>query len=418
MKEADGKPKHIRLILTSEDVEDRTPSFKGISGVVRVLNCFIPDAPQAIKTLEQEMYKFSSQTWVSDLGTKNNLDSGQNNDTTISGWVEECSYIPTGTIITLNPGTANETTIVFFRKTCDLVFKYPGSGGGGDFGGGGGGDGGGGDGGGDDGDACEPCEPDMPCENAGGNLGCSAGGGIGGFEEEKAKIIIDDSFKDTKAECVYDKLLNTGAGFNNYVQNFDEEFPVSHLKWTMDDLGATDTGETRPPIDLGNGSISPDYVITIAINNNTTSNAGVNYRPNLMVAKTLAHEVIHAEMFRKIMSLTQEQNSDSFTRQEIINLLSNGDYPGIYDYYRRYETNMDHQQMARHYRETIADMLQDFDNHSRSYSFYKDLAWEGLMTNDEYTNVAWEAESDTEQERIEDVILDYIDDNKSEGCQE
>ena len=74
--------------------------------------------------------------------------------------------------------------------------------------------------------------------------------------------------------------------------------------------------------------------------------------------------------------------------------------------------------MAKYYRETIADMLQDFDNHSRSYSFYKDLAWEGLISDNEYTNVAWESESNTEQQRIEDVILDYIENNKNEGCQE
>lgn len=39
------------------------------------------------------------------------------------------------------------------------------------------------------------------------------------------------------------------------------------------------------------------------------------------------------------------------------------------------------------------------------------------MSNDEYNNVAWEAESDAEQQRIEDVTSDYIEANKNEGCQ-
>jgi len=149
--------------------------------------------------------------------------------------------------------------------------------------------------------------------------------------------------------------------------------------------------------------------------NSNDSKSVINCRPTLLVAKTIAHEVIHAEMFRKLMSLTQEPNFDGFTRQEIINLLSNGDYPGIYEYYRTYKTNWSHQQMADYYRETIADMLADYDNQSHTYDFYMDLAWEGLVYDDIPT---WSNKSDKEKKRIKNVILDYIDNNKYQGCQE
>ncbi len=45
--------------------------------------------------------------------------------------------------------------------------------------------------------------------------------------------------------------------------------------------------------------------------------------------------------------------------------------------------NWSHQQMATHYRETIANILQNFDNNQNSSrQFYNDLAWGGLTDYD------------------------------------
>ncbi|HLR26610.1 MAG TPA: hypothetical protein VK112_12145 [Fodinibius sp.] len=65
--------------------------------------------------------------------------------------------------------------------------------------------------------------------------------------------------------------------------------------------------------------------------------------------------------------------------------------------------------MANHYREAIAKMLQDYDNHSHGYDFYMDLAWEGLRYPDIYI---WNSKSGAEKERIDAVIDNYIVDNK------
>ncbi|MGY0426793.1 MAG: hypothetical protein ACWIPI_08200 [Polaribacter sp.] len=175
----------------------------------------------------------------------------------------------------------------------------------------------------------------------------------------------------------------------------------------MEDLGNT-RAETRIPNGAGS---SPDYVITIALNNNSTTQ-GVNYRPNLMTAKTIAHEIIHAEMFRKLLSvLDNGGNISGVTRQDILNKTK--DFPGIYDYYRRHK-NWQHQQMATHYRQTIADILQSFDNSQHSRQFYMDLSWEGLK----YPNIStWSNQSQTEKNRIKKVISDYISTNKNQNCQ-
>lgn len=223
------------------------------------------------------------------------------------------------------------------------------------------------------------------------------------FDEE----IINEL--DGKALCVYNKLKSLSTDFKTMIQKFDGQFPVAHLKFEMKDLGNT-RAETRAPNGAGS---SPDYIITIALNNNSNIH-GVNYRPNLMTAKTIAHEVIHAEMFRKLLSvLDNGGNIAGITRQNILDALDNN-YPGMYNYYRQYK-NWQHQQMANHYRSTIADILKKYDNNQHSYQFYMDLAWEGLK----YPNIkAWSDLPQSEKNKINKTISDYINSNKNEQCQD
>ncbi|EDP95283.1 hypothetical protein U8527_15805 [Kordia algicida OT-1] len=215
-----------------------------------------------------------------------------------------------------------------------------------------------------------------------------------------------------KALCVYNKLKSSSVGFKNSIKKFDGDFPVAHLKLIEEDLGST-RGTTRPPI---NG-YSPDYVITVVMNNNSTSQ-GINYRPNLLVAKTLVHEILHAEMFRKLMSLINQGNFDLITEEELEELLENGDFPGIYDYYRRYK-NWQHAQMATHYRKSLARILQEFDtgisvpDNQEPQQLYLDLSWEGLR----YDNIpAWVNLPLSEKNRIDTVISNYITNNTNETC--
>jgi hypothetical protein len=211
----------------------------------------------------------------------------------------------------------------------------------------------------------------------------NGGGGSGGstsettiIEEEIVEIF--DEELEGKAKCVSEKLKNISNGYKSMIKNFDGEFPVSHLKLrNSSSLPNNINAKTYPP---------SNYVITIDINENNLN------RPNLSIARTFIHETIHAEMFRKIMSILDNGGDlNGLTKSEWTQKLSQGDYPGIFDYYSRYGVNgMQHQQMASHYISTISNYLEQFEP-GLSSDIYTSLAWTGLKN-----TVAWkELKSDT-----------------------
>ncbi|TDQ23732.1 hypothetical protein [Tenacibaculum caenipelagi] len=188
------------------------------------------------------------------------------------------------------------------------------------------------------------------------------------------EIIIDSTFKSTKAECILNKLQKMSTTFKSMIQKFDGEFPVSHLKYSVDDSLPDNVNAITD-----NGS---EYTIEIKLNGNNLSQRTV-----LGLARTLIHETIHAEMYRKLRSVNYN--------------VSINDFPGIYDYYRRHK-NWQHEQMAAHYVETIVDMLKEFDNSQNSNTLYIDLAWEGLQN-----TVAWNNLSSSEKDRIINSVKNY-----------
>ena len=108
-------------------------------------------------------------------------------------------------------------------------------------------------------------------------------------------------------------------------------------------------------------------------------------RPKLDIARTMVHEIIHAEMYRLLLSKAQ-QREIPWSKQFIESLVN--DYPGLYDYYMRYYYydmpngiplgDPQHEMMAQHYREIIENALREYDG-SHSDDTYKALAWIGLI---------------------------------------
>ena len=196
------------------------------------------------------------------------------------------------------------------------------------------------------------------------------------------EIILDDNFLNTKADCIYNKLNGLSQSFKDMIKKFDGEFPVAHLKYSID----FNMPDTTNAVTNNSGT----YLIEIRINGNTLAN-----RTAIGLARTFAHETIHAELYRKVRSVGGTVSINNF--------------PGIYDYYRRYVKNWQHEQMAGHYRETIVDIIKEFDNNQNSDQFYNDLAWEGLQN-----TTSWDQLSPDQKIRIAKVITEYKKDgNKS-----
>ena len=126
-----------------------------------------------------------------------------------------------------------------------------------------------------------------------------------------------------KAKCVYDKLKTTSTGFKNLIKRFDGDFPVSHLTFQIDNtLPINNYGETQPP---------SNFNIVIKFSNTQLQNIS-----DLGAAVAFAHEMIHAEIFRKMLSAAQTGDLDpnNMTQQQQIDYVNSlrTNFSGIYDY--------------------------------------------------------------------------------------
>lgn len=194
------------------------------------------------------------------------------------------------------------------------------------------------------------------------------------FEEQ---VFIDQEFKDNPClKSVYDKMGKT-TKFKEYLQNFEPEFSVAHLRLSASsNLSSSVNAETSAP---------KNYTIGITFNTNNLN------RPALSIARTFIHEMIHAEIFRKLLSVAQSPRI-ALTQSQLIQLRN--DYPGLYDYYMRWKWNIpegqnpndaQHEAMSSHYREIIEQALREYDG-TQLDEVYEALAWTGLMGEGTFNN--------------------------------
>ncbi|MEH6657786.1 hypothetical protein [Leeuwenhoekiella marinoflava] len=213
------------------------------------------------------------------------------------------------------------------------------------------------------------------------------GSGSGGSSYSNNNTTEEDRIDNQltgKADCVYQKMVDNNNNINWILENFKDGDQPSQFdlifKMSTTLLDATNASTTKS----GNTFI-------IEINANTLSS-----RTTLSLARTIIHEGIHA----RLREFAVRKGSNSIT------------FPGVYEYYRIYQKNWDHQQMADFYRGTIAKGLKQFDNGQHSDQFYDDMAWEGLANivdansrpNEIYTE-AWKKLTIDEQNRIKNTII-------------
>ncbi len=119
------------------------------------------------------------------------------------------------------------------------------------------------------------------------------------------QLIVDQSLKNNPClNSVYTQL-GKAPKFQNYIQNFDGNFSVANLKLTASD---------QLPNNINAETSAPDnYLVTISFNTNNLN------RPALSIARTFIHELILAEIFRKLLSVSGGP-SVSFTQSQLIDL--------------------------------------------------------------------------------------------------
>lgn len=148
--ESEGKVKVASFRVTHPDVQKENVDDIVAEDYVRIVDCKIPDHPEMIDLIENELTKFGTDTWAVN-GNPNAKRKSSSGD-----WVQTCTWELTGVSYTIVNGEIVAWNY-YYSQVCTWEFVEDDD----PFGGGGGGMGGGGD-------PDPPCEPWDICEDDGG----------------------------------------------------------------------------------------------------------------------------------------------------------------------------------------------------------------------------------------------------------
>ncbi len=185
-------------------------------------------------------------------------------------------------------------------------------------------------------------------------------------------IIPTRRFKNNnRIYSIYNKIKHA-VNIKQYLQNFDAQFSVAHL---VLDVKPFEDGN-----DANAKTYEPEhYRIEIIFNSNKLN------RPWLDIARTMMHEMIHAEMYRILLSLAS--TNGQIDKEDLKNKLTSHNYPGLYEYYRMYNfDDMQHEQMADYYRNIISTFLKQLDS-SLTNEQADAMAWVGLQETTAWNNL-------------------------------
>ncbi len=240
----------------------------------------------------------------------------------------------------------------------------------------------------------------------GGNCGdCTEPLGAVGVNTEEVnidKVLIDDDFKEN--ECLYSVYTAMGRAtqFQEYLQNFEEDFSVADLRFTADEnFSASEDVRYHNAMAITNPPLASNEIL-ITFNTDPATSGNILETPDVFKAVAMIHEIIHAEMYRKMLDAVRAAEINSTTLQwdtwpnntdfdDFIESLENK-YYGIFDYYTRYEwdtptpNDAQHQQMASHYRDIVKQALTAYDP-TLTTAEKEALSWLGLNSAD---IVAWQ----------------------------
>ncbi len=167
-----------------------------------------------------------------------------------------------------------------------------------------------------------------------------------------------DFYKNAKAMCALSKLMQNSyykTALNSFIgenKPLDLTFKLEPIA-DLNVLGHTDLG----PEEWNTNNID------LVLNKNAIGNL-----PSIEVALTLLHEGIHAEIYRKLLTIHGPSQ------------LSNMNFPSMFNLYSQYKLSegFSHEFIANYYVDIMSAALKQYDSSQFSLDYYKALAWEGL----------------------------------------
>ncbi|TYC08420.1 hypothetical protein ES677_14525 [Bizionia gelidisalsuginis] len=213
----------------------------------------------------------------------------------------------------------------------------------------------------------------------------------------------------TCLKTIKDDVIATNQ-MSKIIKKFEPENPVLHLEWGI--FQSDNWGNT--------GHTGLDDTQTLAyININSES---LSYVSNIVMVKTIAHKIIHAELYRKLKEIVDDYQILSLAEYNALE----DNYLGIADYTFSYGTleysqslmgnvvtwgltpnytEAHHNQMASFYRSVLIDTMKAYDlsknvTRDNPEQFYEAMSWAGLRSfSDESGNTqfydAWEKFKDS-----------------------
>ena len=244
-------------------------------------------------------------------------------------------------------------------------------------------------------------------------------GGEVDFKTELAIEITETLLFQSKTSLkkIKDDIVSTGE-LTQIIDKFRPTNPVLHLEWGIfSNLNWRNTGRT-----ILNESLNTAF---IDINENSLQKV-----TNIVMVKTIAHEIVHAELFRKLKEIVNQTGMISLSEYEALR----GNYPGIAHYAMAYGDliiNQDgnrvvtwgltpnyhqahHNQMASFYRETLIktmkayDLMHNIHRGSNSEEFYNAMSWAGLRTYSEDEGITQYYDAWLEFKNLIDINENHI----------
>lgn len=183
----------------------------------------------------------------------------------------------------------------------------------------------------------------------------------GGEVDFKNEILKDNTFVNTKADCVLEKLLTQTGYFKEVMNAFTNNNSTYKIKFTIAPLTKQNShgeGETSPP--------DNNNIITI------TLAPGIVSKNALEIASVILHEGVHAQLFRMLASGNKAEYN-----------LSAEDYTWLLKLENFWSTNSElpvshHDFMTVRYVNKIANSIKKFDGNIYPIENYMFFGWDGL----------------------------------------